>query len=211
MIGSMVDCLKCGYPKRPEVWYNQQFGPNHDKIEGWLEWEVQRAVFNAAMYARDGLVIEIGSYHGLSTNHLAAGAKLAGTGKVIAIEPGRDPGGGGTNASDYFTPALIANLEKCGVRDVVDHWEMLSAQAAERFASEHTSPCIEVLFIDGDHTFDGVNADFQGFRRFMLPGGLVMFHDRGFPGPGELIGNLLKDPSLEHSLIIDSMEAFIVK
>lgn len=36
---------------------------------------------------------------------------------------------------------------------------------------------IDVLFIDGDHRYEGVRQDFLGYRRFVGDGGLVFFHD----------------------------------
>jgi cephalosporin hydroxylase len=36
---------------------------------------------------------------------------------------------------------------------------------------------IDFLFIDGDHTYDGVNADFQMYSGLVRPGGLIVFHD----------------------------------
>lgn len=36
---------------------------------------------------------------------------------------------------------------------------------------------LDVLFIDGDHSYRGVRADFQSYRHFVRDGGLVVFHD----------------------------------
>jgi predicted O-methyltransferase YrrM len=36
---------------------------------------------------------------------------------------------------------------------------------------------IDFLFIDGDHTFDGVAQDFEMYSGFVRPNGLVAFHD----------------------------------
>lgn len=36
---------------------------------------------------------------------------------------------------------------------------------------------IDMLFIDGDHTYEGVKQDFQMFSPFVSAGGLVIFHD----------------------------------
>ena len=35
----------------------------------------------------------------------------------------------------------------------------------------------DVLFIDADHTYQGVAADYHGYRPLVRPGGLVVFHD----------------------------------
>lgn len=36
---------------------------------------------------------------------------------------------------------------------------------------------VDVLFINGDHTLDGVTADFDAYETLLRPGGLVVFHD----------------------------------
>jgi cephalosporin hydroxylase len=36
---------------------------------------------------------------------------------------------------------------------------------------------IDFLFIDGDHAYEGVSADFFAYRRFVRDGGLIAFHD----------------------------------
>ncbi len=42
---------------------------------------------------------------------------------------------------------------------------------------------IDFLFIDGDHRYEGVRADFENFSPLVRPGGLIAFHDtRANPG-----------------------------
>jgi cephalosporin hydroxylase len=36
---------------------------------------------------------------------------------------------------------------------------------------------LDVLFIDGDHSYEGVKSDFELYRSLVRPGGLVVFHD----------------------------------
>lgn len=36
---------------------------------------------------------------------------------------------------------------------------------------------VDLLFIDGDHTYEGVKNDWFSYRQFVKPGGLVVFHD----------------------------------
>jgi predicted O-methyltransferase YrrM len=36
---------------------------------------------------------------------------------------------------------------------------------------------VDVLFIDGDHSYDGVRRDFDLYGRLVRPGGIVAFHD----------------------------------
>ncbi len=37
--------------------------------------------------------------------------------------------------------------------------------------------CVDFLFIDGDHCYDGVRQDHEAFARFVRPGGMIAFHD----------------------------------
>jgi len=36
---------------------------------------------------------------------------------------------------------------------------------------------IDILFIDGDHTYAGVKADYEAYKGFVRNGGLIVFHD----------------------------------
>lgn len=36
---------------------------------------------------------------------------------------------------------------------------------------------LDLLFIDGDHTYDGVKADFEMYAPLVKPGGLIVLHD----------------------------------
>lgn len=36
---------------------------------------------------------------------------------------------------------------------------------------------IDLLHIDGDHTYEGVKADYENYKNLVRPGGLIVFHD----------------------------------
>ena len=36
---------------------------------------------------------------------------------------------------------------------------------------------IDVAFIDGDHTYSGVKKDYDIYKKFVKPGGFMVFHD----------------------------------
>jgi len=46
-----------------------------------------------------------------------------------------------------------------------------------RLARELNGRKADFLFIDGDHTEPGVEADYYDYREFVRPGGLIAFHD----------------------------------
>jgi cephalosporin hydroxylase len=43
---------------------------------------------------------------------------------------------------------------------------------------------LDFLFIDGDHSYNGVKADFETYSRFLADGGIVGFDDINHPGNG---------------------------
>lgn len=61
---------------------------------------------------------------------------------------------------------------------------------------------VDLVFIDGDHSEDGVRADWDGWNGFVEPGGAVIFHDarltqdggRGLPGPTAVVDGLFRGP-----------------
>jgi MMP 1-O-methyltransferase len=72
-----------------------------------------------------------------------------------------------------------------------------SADVAARWRGE-----VDFVFIDGDHSREGAQADWDGWQRFVAPGGAVVFHDarlgreggRGLPGPTEVVDALFRGP-----------------
>jgi len=64
--------------------------------------------------------------------------------------------------------------------------------------SEHTRRMVEevmggqkldLLFIDGDHTYDGVRRDFEMYSPLVRKGGIIAFHDI-CPGPEDKVGGV---------------------
>jgi cephalosporin hydroxylase len=47
----------------------------------------------------------------------------------------------------------------------------------QRVARELNGQQVDFLFIDGDHTERGVADDYQDYRGFVRPGGIIAFHD----------------------------------
>ena len=71
----------------------------------------------------------------------------------------------------------IRRLSRRGLRH---HFFDGSSYATETVALvEHAlaGRTLDVLFIDGDHSFDGVAQDFLRYRDLVRPGGLIAFHD----------------------------------
>lgn len=50
-------------------------------------------------------------------------------------------------------------------------------QTLERMRQVLNGRTLDLLFIDGDHSYEGVKQDFLNYRGFVREGGLVVFHD----------------------------------
>lgn len=61
---------------------------------------------------------------------------------------------------------------------------------------------VDLVFIDGDHSEEGVAADWEAWHPFVAEGGAVVFHDaregapdgRGLPGPTAVVDRLFRGP-----------------
>ena len=52
-----------------------------------------------------------------------------------------------------------------------------SPETIERFRRWLDGRTLDFLFIDGDHSYSGVQADYENYSRFVGPGGIIAFHD----------------------------------
>lgn len=52
-----------------------------------------------------------------------------------------------------------------------------SAEFRARVEQELAGEKVDLLFIDGDHTEPGVEADYRDYRHLVRPGGIIAFHD----------------------------------
>jgi predicted O-methyltransferase YrrM len=170
-------------------------------VEGWLSDAQGRALFDAAAAATGrGAIVEIGSWKGRSTTWLASGARLAGR-RVYAVDPHRQSREDPEAATlDVF----LANLARNGLADVVDPLIMTSEEAAARI----TAP-VELLFIDGDHTYEAVRRDAELWLPRLIEGGTVMFHDTAtaaYTGPRRVVRQLVcRDPRFHRIGRVGSM------
>jgi predicted O-methyltransferase YrrM len=115
---------------------------------------------------------EIGVWEGGTTCRLrevmAPGATL------VAIDP-YPPGRSGINYQ-----RLIAASEVAAVRNGTVVWLRLTGAEAARAPCVLTAP-FDFVFVDGDHTYDGLRQDWEGWSPLIEPGGIVALHDSLLP------------------------------
>jgi len=138
--------------------------------------------------ATSGPVAEIGRFKGGSTFVFAAalpdGVELWSYDFHVALRPDL-PG-------ERLDAELGAALERYGLARKV-HLLVADSRTADPPPGE-----IEVLFIDGDHSYEGAKADFERWSAFVRPGGHLLLHDavdtggygNVYPGVARLIAEI---------------------
>jgi predicted O-methyltransferase YrrM len=122
-------------------------------------------------------ILEIGTSAGGTLFLLAQLASPGGL--VISIDLPRGEFGGGY---PLWKVPLYKAFARPGERlELIrgDSHEPANAMRVRRLLEEKP---LDFLFIDGDHSYDGVRRDFEIFAPLVRPGGLVAFHDISAPG-----------------------------
>ncbi len=115
------------------------------------------------------LVVEVGVWHGVTTKRLRSA--MATDGELWAVDP-YQPG-----RLKLSFPRLIAHYEAEAVENGRVTWvEATGAEAAGRWRSSGRPPA-EFLFIDADHTWEGIRADWEGWSDLVAVGGVIALHD----------------------------------
>lgn len=154
-------------------------------IEGYLtDREARFLALVAAYPTAAGVVLEIGSHKGKSTVILARAAAFGNAGPVVAVDPltSPSPTDPDLKGATSVLPEFRGNLRRAGVEDLVEFHAMTSAELAARWDPGRR---IRLLWIDGDHTYEGARSDFEKFVPFLSHGAIVAFHDvlHRFEGP----------------------------
>ena len=136
----------------------------------------------AAITPAQGAIVEIGSYRGRSTVMLAKVAAHYGLGPVVAIDPHNSPvlvNLDGSNDKSSYEDFLHA-IRHAGIAEHVE-----PHRAYSKDVSAGWNRPIRLLWIDGDHSYPGAKADFDGFLPHLQPNGVVALHDslNNFEGP----------------------------
>lgn len=74
-------------------------------------------------------------------------------------------------------PELIAHGEVDVVENGRVRWvKSTAADAAEQWKREGREPA-DFVFVDGDHSWDGISTDWNAWSGLVAPGGVVALHD----------------------------------
>jgi predicted O-methyltransferase YrrM len=131
-----------------------------------------------------GPAVEVGTYCGRSAIYLGAAARETG-GIVFTVDHHR---GSEENQAgwEHHDPTLVdpesglmdtlpvfrRTIHDAGLEDVV-----VAVVGDSTTVSRHWRTPLSLLFIDGGHGEEPAHADYEGWARWVMPGGLLMIHD----------------------------------
>ncbi|HEY8207044.1 MAG TPA: class I SAM-dependent methyltransferase [Myxococcaceae bacterium] len=157
------------------------------RAKGFLAEVEGQALFSlAAEASARAPCLEVGSYCGKSTVFLAAGCRVTGAHPLFAVDhhqgsveqqPGQqyhDP--------ELFDPRLqrvstfgpfLTTLREAGLED----WVIPVVTTSTRLARSWPGAPLSLVFIDGGHAEEDVQADVEGWAPKVISGGYLCMHD----------------------------------
>lgn len=166
------------------------------RIEGWLEDEEGDLLLAAVRSTLEALppphaVVEVGSYCGRSTVVLGSAVQeLSPDSRVYAVDPHDGKVGALDTGIRVMPPTLERfrrNIAGAGLAGVVEEVPQLSHEVVWQRP-------INFLLIDGLHDYANVSRDFHHFEGWVVPGGLIAFHDYAdyYPGVKTFVNEILR-------------------
>lgn len=132
----------------------------------------------AADVPKDGIIVEVGSYRGQSAAYLAAGSKRDVNIYLVDLWD-RDHLDLVSDENQYAVAGqshlrvLLQHFKNMGLAHKITCLQGLSADYAKMW---NQGP-IDMLFIDGDHSYEGVKLDYEKWSPHVKKGGVIAFHD----------------------------------
>ena len=185
-VGVCKEVLGYILQQRKESLWNTYY---EDVVQGLLKHNIARST--------PALVVEIGTAFGGLATHLLSRLPLLSHTAVDPFIPYDEEDGmskilkkiqdeNGGVGSSIWAQAMMHNMTSMfGCRYTLEHGR--SVQVAKDRMRFPEGLVVDAVFIDGDHRYDGVEADIAAWRTIVRPDGLLIFNDYshdggGFPG-----------------------------
>lgn len=163
-LGAMRDLVRS--PRRARIWFEaQRLGIVQQRTEALRLLRIVESL-------KPRTVLEIGTLHGGSLLLWARAAASDATLVSIDLPP--------WEADDPAEGSKRRAIEQAGSRRQQvhairgdSHDPAILTEACQRLKGE----AVDFLFLDGDHSYDGVRRDFADYADLVRPGGVVALHD----------------------------------
>ncbi len=172
-----------------------------------LQFDEAALLYRLARDATDGPFVEIGRFKGGSTfvfaSALPRDVELWSYDLHVALR------------EDMPGEQLDAELRGALARYGLEHKVHLIVADSRKV--EPPSDAIEVLFVDGDHSYEGARADFDRWSAFVRPRGHVLLHDavdsggygNVYPGVARAVAEIEREPGWERLPDAGSIAHFV--
>lgn len=144
-----------------------------DQIFTHLTTQEKRKLFELASKVEQGsYAVEIGSYLGASSCFIAAG--LRDSSKLICID---------TWENDAMSEGKRSTEREFDENTRTFRSKIIKVKGYSKEVVEEVyniTHTIDLLFIDGDHSYEGCKTDWDLYSPFLKSGGCVIFHDIGW-------------------------------
>ncbi len=170
----------------------------------WIdEAELPLLAHCAAQVPDAGHILEVGAaFGGSATLFLLFSAPQVRVTSVDAFVT--DPDAGWRASALSCGQAVRHGLDAYGKSNRILYWHLMD-MPSQLAVADWTEP-LDALYIDGDHSVEGVNGDFEAWTPVLVSGGTLMLHDsrrlpdvpmsqyaRGWPAPTALADRLRTD------------------
>ena len=152
------------------------------RVVGWTRGDEAVELARASHSLRDGaVVVEVGAFLGCSSILLAGARKERGSGRVHCIDPFDASG------DDFSVPVYERVRDGMGrsLRQQFDHnirraglddWVQVYQATGEEVARTWSEP-VDLLYIDGDQSYEAVLATYDSWYPFLRAGSVVAVHN----------------------------------
>lgn len=178
MFKKIIRKVKHKYENILEKQQHQKFLSVHsdlkkvDTIFTHLTTAEKRKLFELASKIDSGYVVEIGSFVGASACFIAAGINEQV--KLICID---------TWGNDAMSEGKRDTKKEFDENTKVFQSKIIKVQGYSTNVVDDViaiTPTIDLLFIDGDHSYEGCKADLDLYSPYLKSGSCVVFHDIGW-------------------------------
>ena len=168
---------------------------------------VVRQVVAESVAAQNLCILEIGSLYGVNLAILYSDCVTRFESvKIIGLDPFEGFYGNAVDAilnTPINPQVFLRNMQICNIPP--EHYRMIRQYSTDPAALlELAGERINLLIIDGDHTYDGVKFDFETYAPLLAAGGYVIFDDynaKEWPGVQQYVDELIRNLPHDFSYI----------
>lgn len=178
-----------------------------EHLEGLTEIPICEALADlAAGVPSDQAIVEIGVFKAKTACYLAAGASTGPGAHVWGVDPWDLPGDRYSDRPYFTRPTTRRSARQTVAAMGFSDRITLIREFSTALAKEWTGPKVGMLFVDGDHSYDGCRDDVDAWIPHLANGAVIAFDDYGNPRCPDVkraVGDLITEGVLDLEYVVD--------